>query len=270
MKVFDFNIHLPFVLNEDVNLVISQDMELDVTGIIEGFEFHKETIEKCDGANLLLFNTSLFVEDVKPFLNSVNTKFSDIKYTALINFRDLNIFDYIDNLVSCGVNAIMFNSYLQKISDSDFNTILRICEYASFKGLIICIDGSYGTSKMYTYDNLRLVCFLSDKITTTPIIIVHAGGARIIEAMLLAADKKNVWLDTSFSLVYYKESSIEQDFAYVIKKMNSRKVIFGSDNPYIRFDEALDTHLMFFEKFNFTKTEIENILYNNSIELFAI
>lgn len=269
MKIFDFNIHLPFISHPDVNVVIEQDLNLTVEGIQQGFDFHKNEIASCEGGNFLLFNTRLFNEDVLPFFQSVNGYLKYVKYTALIDFRYEHVYDYINCLHAAGVHAIMFNSYLQQITESDFKQILQVCEYASSKGLKICIDGSYGTSKMYTYDNMRLACFIADHIVKTPIIIVHAGGYRVIEAMLLAADKKNVWLDTSFSLPYYRHSSVEQDFAYVIKKMDYSRVVFGSDHPYIPFREALSSHLVFFDKHKFTNPQIEKIMFTNALELYS-
>lgn len=268
MKIFDFNIHLPFISHPDVNVVIEQDLNLTAEGIQEGFNFHKNEIAQCEGGNFLLFNTRLFNEDVSPFFKSVNGYIKCIKYTALVDFRSDHIYDYINCLHAAGVHAIMFNSYLQQIAESDFRQVLQVCEYAAAKGLKICIDGSYGTSKMYTYDNMQLACFIADYIFKTPIIIVHAGGYRVIEAMLLAADKSNVWLDTSFSLPYYQHSSIEQDFAYVIKKMDYSRMVFGSDHPYIPFQEALSSHLSFFDKYMFTATQIEKLMYTNALELY--
>jgi hypothetical protein len=269
MKIFDFNIHLPFNNHLDVNVVINQDLNLTAEGIQAGFNFHKNAIAACEGANFLLFNTRLFNEDVLPFFHSVYGYLKQVTYTALVDFRHDHIFDYINCLHAAGVHAIMFNSYLQCITESDFKQVLQVCEYGSSKGLKICIDGSYGTSKMYTYDNMRLACFIADHIFETPVVIVHAGGYRVIEAMLLAADKRNVWLDTSFSLPYYQGSSIEQDFAYVIKKMDCRRIVFGSDHPYIPFKEALSSYLDFFEKYKFNDVQIEKIIYSNALELFS-
>ena len=152
MKIFDFNIHLPYIIDEDVNVVIAQDMSLGVGGIQLGFDTHKEILKDCVGANFLLFNTELFDTDVSAFFQQVNSSLEIKKYTALIDFRRTDINDYIDNLVKSGVNAVMVNSYLQQIEDADFNSVLRAFRYAECKGLIICIDGSYGTSKMYTYE----------------------------------------------------------------------------------------------------------------------
>jgi predicted TIM-barrel fold metal-dependent hydrolase len=268
MKIFDFNIHLPYIKNEDVNVVIVQDMSLGADGIQLGFDTHKHILKDCVGANFLLFNTKLFDTEVSAFFQKVNSSLEIKKYTALIDFRRRDINNYIDNLVKCGVNAVMVNSYLQQIEDHDFNIVLKAFKYAESKGLIICIDGSYGTSKMYNYDNMKLACFIADNITQVPIVIVHAGGYRLIEAMALALDKKNVWLDTSFSLPYYENSSIETDFAYVLKKMNSERIVFGTDHPYIEFSEGLQKHINFFNKYQFNESEVEKILYSNGIKLF--
>lgn len=268
MKIFDFNIHLPYIIDEDVNVVIAQDMSLGADGIQLGFDTHKEILKDCVGANFLLFNTKLFDTDVSAFFQKVSSSLEIKKYTALIDFRRKDINDYIDNLVKSGVNAVMVNSYLQQIEDQDFNTVLKAFQYAEKKGLIICIDGSYGTSKMYTYDNMKLACFITNHISKAPIVIIHAGGYRIIEAMLLAADKKNVWLDTSFSLPYYENSSVEIDFAYALKKMNCERIVFGTDHPYIEYKEALQNHINFFNKFKFDDESAEKILFSNAIKLF--
>jgi predicted TIM-barrel fold metal-dependent hydrolase len=270
MKIFDFNIHLPFLKDKNVNAVIENDMSLTAESLQKGFDAHKYILNDCFGTNFLLFNTKLFDSDVSVFFNKVKSSVQIIKYTALIDFRRLDIKNYIDNLVYSGVNAVMVNSYLQQIKESDFNLVSEAFEYAAKKNLILCIDGSYGTSKMYEFDNLKLACFITDRITKAPIVIVHAGGYRLIEAMLLAEDKKNVWLDTSFSLPYYENSSIELDFAYVLKKMKCDKIVFGSDHPYIPFDQALNIHQSFFSKYNFSNEEIEKLLYKNAINLFNV
>ena len=71
MKIFDFNIHLPFINHPDVNVVIEQDLNLTAEGIQQGFNFHKNAIASCEGGNFLLFNTRLFNEDVLTFFQSV-------------------------------------------------------------------------------------------------------------------------------------------------------------------------------------------------------
>jgi predicted TIM-barrel fold metal-dependent hydrolase len=268
MKLFDFNIHLPTIVDEDVNIVIEQDLSLSLNQIKEGLVHHRDAITSNNGANFLLFNTKLF-DNSNSILEDFKNYNKNNLLTALIDFRRNDIASYIKNLSESGVRAIMFNSYLQKISEADYATVVKVCLAAQEMGLIICIDGSYGTSKMYTYDNLKLACVVADIVTSVPIVIIHSGGYRIMEAFLLASDKTNVWLDSSFSLPYYIGSSLEVDFSFVFKKMSNR-VVYGSDHPYLNYKAALDAHLLFFERHLFSTADQENILFNNASRLLNL
>jgi predicted TIM-barrel fold metal-dependent hydrolase len=269
MQVFDFNIHLPSVFHEDVNVVIADDLSLSAENVIKGFELHLPAFKNVQGANFLLFNTNLFDQNFNllHFKSIVQSKLSHSSFTALIDFRRTDLFEYLERVVSSGVNAIMFNSYLQQIAEQDFTLIYRVCKFVEEHGLIICIDTSYGTSKMYAYDNLKLACFISELITKSPIVLIHSGGYRILEAMLLVLDKKNIYLDTSFSLPYYIGSSLETDYAFAYRKIGYHKILFGSDHPYLNYSSALETHLSFFAKHKFSSTEIDAILFDNAIRL---
>ena len=88
--------------------------------------------------------------------------------------------------------------------------------------------------------------------------------------MLLALDKKNIYLDTSFSLPYYIGSSLETDYAFAYKKIGTHKILYGSDNPYVNPAISLKAHMSFFEKYNFSPKEIEDILYNNSQKIINV
>ena len=269
INIFDFNVHLPpFLDKENVNKTINQDLKLTEKDLIKGLETHKDAILSCDGVNFLLFNTELLDQDISSFAQTAESLIKYVKYTALVDFRRKDIEAYLDKCVIGGVNAIMFNSYLQKISESDFADVLKVCRCAAKKNLIVCVDGSYGTSKMYKYDNLRLACFLSDFIKDVPIVIVHSGGYRVLEAMLLALDKPNIWLDTSFSLPYYIGSSIETDYAFMLRKMNFSRVLFGSDTPYVSLGQAILSHNGFFNRHKFSQEEIEKLMIKNALELF--
>lgn len=269
-SVFDFNIHLPFVEHEDVNIVINNDMNLDNEGLLKGYNKHRDIINSITGGNILLFNPNLFSGLPVTFLDNALNNSKCLVFTALIDFRRDDIEDYLDFAVTCGVKAVMVNSYLQKIGEGDFNRVLNTFLYAADKGLILCIDGSYGTSKMYKYDNMRLACLIADAINNVPIVIVHSGGLRVLDAMLLALEKHNVWLDTSFSLPFYIGSSLEQDYAFAYKKIGTERIIFGSDTPYLNSKDAKRIHMDFFNKHKFSNNDIDKIMFQNSIRLFGL
>ena len=272
MKVFDFNVHLPFSVNEDVNIVIREDMRLNMNDVFKALELHSAFIEPLEGANFLLFNTVLFegMDTGKNFLEERAAINPGYCFTTLIDHRRKDLIEYMERIKAAGISCIMFNSYLQKIADADFKGVYKACKFAEENKMIICIDGSYGTSKMYEYDNLKLACFIADRVAKVPIVIIHSGGCRVLEAMLLAADKKNVWLDTSFSLPYYMGSSLEKDYAFAYKKIGTERVVYGSDYPYENSISALDIHLRFFNDHRFDSRAIEDILYNNAQRLFHL
>lgn len=270
MKIFDFNIHLPSNLNyKDVDDMIIDESEITIDKLINSYE---KNIERCkdspEAANFMIFNTDLFLDkDVNLFINIVKRDLRNSYITTLINFRNKKVIDYIDKSVEQGIDGIKFHSYVQRIEESDFLDILKICRYAEEKRLFICIDTSYGTSRMFVYDNLRLAAFISESIKRAPIILLHSGGARVIQAMLLAEDKKNIYLETSLSIPYLLGSSLENDFAFAYKKIGSERVLYASDFPFITFKESIDIVYKFLEKYKFNQAEIENIVFNNAIRI---
>jgi uncharacterized protein len=267
MKIFDFNIHLPFIQSNNVNNVIEQDMILTPEQLCQGFKTHYDSFKNLSGANFMLFNQDLLKNNLQSFNDLCSQNMEHHLFTNLINFHRLDILDYLELSLNQGVTSIMFNSYLQHITELDFEKILKVCQFAERNKMIICIDASYGTTKMYLYDNMKLICFIADFITSVPIVMIHSGGYRVIEAMLLALDKPNIYLDTSFSLPYYIGSSLEQDFAFVYKKIGTHRILFGSDHPYLIYSDALSQHINFFEKYEFKIAQIEDIFYNNAFGL---
>jgi predicted TIM-barrel fold metal-dependent hydrolase len=269
MLIYDFNIHLPLLQHGDVNEVISEDRHLTIADLSKAFDAHLPSIKKNAGANFMLFNTNLFNTNAvfSYFDQKVRNAFSACSFTALIDFRRSDVMNYLETVKKSKVKFVMFNSYLQEISDEDFPKVYAVCKFAEENKINICLDSSYGTSKMYTYDNMRLACYIADRVTKVPIVLIHCGGKRIMDAMLLAADKSNVFLDTSFSLPYYLGSSVEMDMAFAFKRLGTNKVVYGSDFPYLNSDKSEQLHLDFFNKYHFSSEDIENMMCKNALAL---
>lgn len=70
------------------------------------------------------------------------------------------------------------------------------------------------------------------------IILAHAGGHRVLDALAVAQTQPNVYLELSHVLAYFKETSLEKDFAFVMNKLD-KKLIYGSDFP----EYPIDTYL---------------------------
>jgi predicted TIM-barrel fold metal-dependent hydrolase len=70
------------------------------------------------------------------------------------------------------------------------------------------------------------------------IVLGHAGTYRPLDALAVAQSHENVYLDFSHVLAYFAGSSLAEDFAYAIRRLD-RRAIFGSDFPEQRIGDYL-------------------------------
>jgi predicted TIM-barrel fold metal-dependent hydrolase len=68
--------------------------------------------------------------------------------------------------------------------------------------------------------------------------LLHSCGADIMRLAEAVRDCPNAFLDLSYTLCRYKESSIEMDLKYLLRVFDQRTV-FGSDFPEISIPEAM-------------------------------
>ena len=268
-KIFDFNVHLPYVLKNDLNQSVYNETDIEADQIFESYRKYSKILkETICGANFMFLNEKILLQkELDNIIKTIKNDFERCYFTFIVDFRKDKYEYLIDRAIECGAHGVKFHSYIQKISLDDFADVLKVSKYAENHGLFICIDTSYGTSGIYRYDNLRLAAFLSEFISDVPIILLHSAGIRILEAMLLADCKKNIYLETSFSLPYLLGSSVEQDFAFSYKKIGTDKILYGSDFPYVSIEDSVNVMNNFFEKYNFNYDDIERIMFNNALRL---
>jgi len=174
----------------------------------------------------------------------------------------------VERLAALGARALKFHPYLQRIDRAQFSRACELARTAQSLGMFVMVCGSYGTRALGRYSGVELASALSDHVTC-PIVLSHAGGAKVLDAMLLAADAVNVYLDTSFSVPYYIGSSVETDFAFAMRKLGTHRWVYGSDAPFYGPKEALAVTLQFFERHRFTTAEIDDVLYVTAARLLG-
>lgn len=260
MKHFDFNIHIPCGDSE------LESRWKDETSM-SGMEFEKcfqnyitELEESCFGGNFMILNHKLNIDEVDSLVKTIKSSALSSCVTLMVDPRAPDWNKRLTDLYSAGVSAIKFHCYIQKISEQEIEKCVEISKNAQSLGMMVMIDTSYGSLDMYQYDNLKLASAVAKQVTKVPIILLHSGGARCIEAMLLADCCQNIYLETSFTLPYYMGSSVERDLAFAYKKLGSERIVYGSDFPYINQEESINTFLEFADKWDFSETEISNIL----------
>lgn len=271
-KVFDFNIHLPMGA-EGLDQRHREDMTMEMADITKSISYYKDDLKKLEAANYMLFNQ--YITETEGFETQlINLRDSGIIadnscFTLLVDFRHENVVEHITTAARAGVKGVKFHAYLQRIEPGDMDDIVTLCKQAESLGMFICIDTSYGTIDLYRYDNLLLATKVAEVIKKAPIVLLHSGGARVLEAMLIADMQENIYMETSLTTPFYEGSSLWQDLAYSWRKLGCDRVLYATDFPYITMDRSFDAHQKLFDQFNFTDEELQKILYGNAMRLLS-
>lgn len=261
--MIDWNVHLPCG-SENLEHRWSEERTMEGSDLIRCFEVHLPTLKKdlvC--ANFMVFNPSIDYHGLEEFCSHVRRVYPNAHITILGDIFSEDPVCHVRRLYDAGVNSLKFHCYFQYIEESNYKNILNLCIAAKEFKMPIFLDTSYGSLDMYRFDNLRLASYILKEINDIPVILLHSGGARILEAFLLADCCPNVFLDTSFSIPYYLGSSIEKDFAFAYKKIGVDRVLYGSDFPYISLDDSISKTREFFIRNDFSELEIETIFSNS-------
>ena len=263
--IFDFNIHLNIPGRFD------EEGAMDISMLSESYRMHRDEFLKLQGANFMLFNTGLPFEDypVADFVDEVRNDIPAAVFTQLLDFRRDDVPQAIERLVRAGVQGIKFHSYVQAITDSEIPAAVRAAREAAKRGMFIAIDASYGSTYLYEHDNMKLSAAIIREIKDVPIVILHSGGTKRWDAFLLTDGNKNVFLETSFTLPYYEGSQIEDDLAFIYRKMGIDRVLYASDFPAVTHSDSENCMKRFIKKYGFTDEESASIFTKNAEQLIA-
>lgn len=261
--MFDWNIHLPCARRE-LSARWSDERTMTGQDLMRCFDSHLPILKKNIGSgNFMLFDPGLDYSDVSSFISHALRSFGDASFTILGDLKAEQPIEHVHALKNSGISAIKFHCYFQRISEEQFPRVLQLATAAADRNMPILIDTSYGSTDMYRYDNLKLAAVLLKEVSSVPIVLLHSGGARAIEAFLLADACPNVYLDTSFSVPYYMGSTIEKDLAFAYKRIGVERVLYGSDFPYVGMDDSLQKTQEFFTRNGFKDSEIDVVISNS-------
>jgi len=92
------------------------------------------------------------------------------------------------------------------------------------------------------------------------IIMAHFGGHKLWDALFVAKAHKNIFVDLSYTLLYFKGSSLEKDIGFAIKRIGSHRCIYGSDHPEMGLLKTLKASLGILTKYRLSTLDMANIM----------
>ena len=269
MNVFDFNVHLSAGTYIKDGRALLEETRMDSQELLDAYGRYAGMLSKTvSRANYMILNPSILSDErAKGLVRTLREGRKHAYITVMIDFRKKDVCREVERAHHLGFDGIKVHSYVQRIAEPDFRKVLKACELAQAKKMFVCVDTSYGTGGLFSFDNLKLAAYLSERVTKVPLVLLHSGAVRIWEAMLIAASGANIYLETSFSIPYLSGSSREADMAFCYKKIGADKIIYGSDFPFVGLDESLDITGKFFKKYRFNPFDTEKIFFGNAASI---
>ncbi len=97
---------------------------------------------------------------------------------------------------------------------------------------------------------------------------MHSGGVRFLDFYNFSLSKKNIILDTSFTLKRYEDTGVITDIIQAIKE-DCKRIVFGSDFPDYNLGDYKKT-LGKISSFIETQSIVENFTYKNALNFLAL
>lgn len=168
-----------------------------------------------------------------------------------------------EEVTSFGLKGLKLHPRRQGFGYRHLPDIVPVVRQAASLNIPVVIDAFlYGQD--FLKDNvLDLINDLAIAVPKAMIIMAHMGGHRVFDAFMIARANKNIYLDISYTLLYYRHSSIEKDIGFIIKKMGAERIVYGSDHPEMPLKSTFDESLRILGQFNLTSNELDNILGKN-------
>lgn len=166
-----------------------------------------------------------------------------------------------------GLKGLKLHPRRQSFGINNANEILPLIKKASELRIPVLIDAFPYGQGMFKRQEIELISILAESVPKAQFIVAHAGGHRLFDAFMVAKSNYNIFLDISFTLHYYKGTSIEADLKFVICKIGAERVIYGSDHPTVPLLTAFEETMSFLDQCGLSDKEIDCILGKNIISL---
>ena len=207
------------------------------------------------------------IQDILSLKQKYNNRFEVFAY---LNPRDDNIDDLVIKLVSTGISGFKFHPRLQRFSLRD-ELFIKTLENINHYRLPVIID-CFPDGQAIANEGFGAVLLggLAESFSDINFIAAHAGGHYVLDFMMLAKSYKNVFLDISFSLLYYNGSSVPGNIAYALKNLKGEKILYGSDYPNMPLGISLRDSISLLDHHGIDKSYIERMLGDNAKDALSV
>lgn len=145
-------------------------------------------------------------------------------------------------------------------SDKCLNLLSRAAELK----MPVIADGFPDGRNLYLGNMPDAFTLIAEKLPDLKIAIGHAGGHRVLDALMVAKYYKNIYLDLSYTLLYYRDSSVLNDIAYAIKSIRAERILWGSDYPDRPYEETVTLSMQELKKMGLPDAYLKAVRETNA------
>ena len=90
------------------------------------------------------------------------------------------------------------------------------------------------------------------------------------DALFVAKAHANIFVDLSYTLPYFRGSSLERDLEFAVKKLGSHRCIYGSDHPEMELNKTFDASLEILNRYQLSSSDMDYILGGTISSLISL
>ena len=183
-----------------------------------------------------------------------------------LNPRHTNAFKELHNLNASGAAGLKLHPRMHGYR-VDGEECINLVSLAGSLGMPVLIDGFPDGMNLSLGNLPASFARLAEKTPDTSIAMGHAGGHKILDALMVAKYFKNIYLDISYTLLYYRNSNLPKDIAYSIASIRAERIFWGSDYPDRPYGETVKLSIDEITKMNLL-AEFRAAIFENNVMQF--
>mgnify|MGYP006295976871 CR=1 FL=1 len=146
---------------------------------------------------------------------------------------------------------------------------VAIAEKAADAGLAVFVD-SFCDGRNLALGNDPGVFLRFAETTGARMALCHSGGHRIMDMLMVAKSCTNIWLDLSYTLLYFRNSSTVVDqVKFAIGSMRGKRIFWGSDYPDRPYETTVTMTLKLLGNMSLSSAVFNAVSRSNVLEMLG-
>jgi len=242
-----------------------------------GFGLHKDAsvetlVTNLRGAGI----DKAVVLAIEPDIGNAYVAEKCMEYPELIGFVSLDplspasVKETLCSYVGGGsMHGVKLHPRRQGFGIDNLHQVIQLVEHASAYNVPILFDAFPYGDTYYKVQEVRLIHEVAQAVPQADIIMAHAGGIHVMDALMVVKGNRNVVVDVSFTPFWFAGSNIYKDLVFVLRKLGANRILHGSDSPELPPGRALDDTLSLCDQCGFSESDKSLVLSGNIQRLLS-